>query len=245
MRRASGTAALIFAAGLGLSGCSGGKIDGRGVQQDETLLSVSATGQAETTPDMATFMVGVESIKGSAKAASTANADTMAKLVAALKTQGIPEKDIQTRNLSVNRIDYGKNRGQYAASNQVSIRVRDVKRVSAAVGAATEVGANVLNGPSLTLSDPEKARLSAYGAAYKAAKARADAYAEAAEMTVSRVLSIRDGSSQSGPPQPYYYGDAVATEQAAPRPVSASPPFQAGSNIDQVSVTVEFALDSK
>lgn len=218
--------------------CSGGKVDGRGVSRDETLLSVSATGRTETTPDMAMFSVGMESVKGSAKAATESNAETMQKLVATLKQEGIAEKDVQTQNLSVNGITYGLNKGRYAANNQDNIRVRDVKKVSATVGAATDVGGNVQNGPSLSLSDPEEAKLSAYCAAYKAAKSRAEAYTEAANMQIRRVLSIREGSAQSLP-QPYYYGDAVAPEETmAPRPVSA-PPFQAGTNIDQVSVTVD------
>ena len=233
-------AGLAFAL-LALAGCSGGKVDGRGVALDETLLSVSATGSAETTPDMASFSVGVESIRSSAKAASEANAETMQELVAVLVGQGVEQKDIQTQNLSVNRITYGSNKGQFEANNQVRVRVRDVKKVSAAVGAATDVGANVLNGPALTLSDPEKARLSAYGAAYKAARARADAYAEAAGLEVARVLSIRDGSEQ-GAPSPTYYGDSVMTEQAMAPPPVAAPPFQTGSDIDRVRVTVEFAL---
>ena len=82
----------------------------------------------------------------------------------------------------------------------------------------------------------------AFGAAYKAARARADAYAEAAGLKIDRVLSIRDGGQAGGEPQPM---DAVMTEQMAPSPVSAPPPFSAGVNASIVSVRVDFALTGK
>ncbi|MFK5073811.1 SIMPL domain-containing protein, partial [Klebsiella pneumoniae] len=73
----------------------------------------------------------------------------------------IPERDIQTRNLSVNRIDYGANKGRYEASNSVAVRVRDTRRVSEAIAAVTAAGANIVSGPNLSVADPEKANLGA------------------------------------------------------------------------------------
>jgi uncharacterized protein YggE len=171
----------------------------------------------------------------------------MDALVAALEKTGMPEKDIQTQAVSINRIDYGPKRGQYQATNQVSVRVRKVDLASAAIGAATGAGANILGGPTLSQSDPEKGKLSAYGNAYKAARARADAYANAAGMEVSRVLAIRDGGMTGGP-QPYA-SDAMA-EQASrmsPPPVSpvSAPPVRVGTDINEVTVTVDFALEEK
>jgi uncharacterized protein len=237
MRWILGLTAMVVA------GCSESRPDPRGVANDETLLSVSATGQAETRPDMASFVVGVETIRPTSREASAANAATMDRLVAALSAQGVTDKDIQTRNLSIARIEYGRNRGQFSANNQVTVRVRNVDKASAAIGAATEAGANVLEGPTLGLSNPEKARLSAYGNAYRAARARADAYANAAEMRVSRVLVIRDGGGGYSGPMPQ---DAMMAEQtAAPPPVLAGPPVRIGTDIDTVAVRVDFALEAK
>jgi uncharacterized protein len=235
---------LALAMPMLLAACSGDhdKPDPRGVDHDETLLSVSATGQAEMRPDMASFTAGMSTIRPDAKSATTANAEAMNKLVAALEKQGIQEKDIQTKNVSVNRIDWGPNKNRFEAVNQVSVRVRKVETASAAIGAATDSGANILSGPSLTQSDPEKAKLSGYGAAYKAARAKADAYAIAAGMTVSRVLTIRDGGVQNMP-MPYEYEAADSVAQTA-APVSA-PPIRTGTDIETVSVTIDFALEPK
>lgn len=232
---------LVISVSLAACGGGGGRHDPRGVDRDETLLSVSATGRSETRPDMATFSAGIETFGQSGPEASKTNEAKMNALVAALEQAGIDDKDIQTQAISISRIDWGPRRGQYQATNQVRVRVRKVDTTSTAIGAATGAGANILNGPTLGQSDPEKARLSAYGNAYKAARARADAYAAAAGMEVSRILTIRDGGSNNVPPP--YYGDAMA-EQASPAPVSA-PPVRVGTDINEVAVTVDFALEEK
>ncbi len=236
-------AVLLMLPLLALSACGGGPKDHdpRGVDHDETLLSVSATGRTETRPDMATFSAGVETIRGTSKEATAANAEQMKKVMDAVIKEGVAEKDIQTQNLSVNRIDYGKDRGRFQAINQISVRVRKLDSASAVIGAATAVGANILSGPSLTIADPEKAKLSAYGNAYKAAKARADAYAAAAGLEVSRVLAIKDGGQLNGGPAPY---EAV-TEAADASVQYDVPPINIGTNIDEVAVRVDFALEPR
>lgn len=237
-------------AALSLAACGETPYDPRGVDHEETLLSVSATGEAETRPDEARFQAGVNNWAASARAASEANAKQIREVVAALKAAGVAEKDIQTRTVSVQRIDYGERRGQYQASNIVAVTVRDVDKTGDVVTAVTEAGANIVSGPDLRMSDPEKAANSAYGAAYKAARARAEAYAEAAGMEIARVLTIRDmGGAQGGrylpgavpvaPPPPVNMG--MRTEQAS----AGDGMFMAGQTTSAVAVQVDFALVPK
>ena len=50
----------LLAAPLALAACQQPAYDPRGVDHDETLLSVSATGESEVRPDEAFFQVGVD-----------------------------------------------------------------------------------------------------------------------------------------------------------------------------------------
>jgi uncharacterized protein len=227
---------------LALTACGGGKPDQRGVGRNETLLSVSATGRSETRPDMASFSAGIETFGATGPAASSTNQERMDKLVAALEKQGVDEKDIQTKSVSITRIDWGPKKGQYQATNEVSVRVRKVDQASAAIGAATGAGANILSGPTLSQSDPEKGKLSAYGSAFKAARARADAYAEAAGMRVDRVLTIRDGGQNAAQPEYDYAAEAAPTNVSAR---TVTPPIRVGTDINEVAVSVDFALERK
>lgn len=83
--------------------------------------------------------------------------------------------------------------------------------------------------------------------AYRAARARAEAYAGAAGLEIARVLAIRD-SGDSGV-YPSYARDAAMAQTAAPPPVvapeQAPPPFSPGLNATEVRVRVDFALRPK
>lgn len=222
-----------------LAACGPRPADPRGVDHDEVLLQVVATGRADSRPDQARFTVGVQSIAPTSAAASTRNNETMNRVTTALERLGIKPDDIQTRQISLQRIEYGANKNQFQASNMVEVRVRDLKRASEAIGAATEAGGNVLSGPDMTIADPEAANRSAYAQAYKSARARAEAYAEAADMKISRVLAIRDaGGGQEPIP---YYGRAMASVEAA-QVAPASPPVRPGMTTSEVAVRVDFAL---
>ena len=226
-----------------LTACQPKPADPRGVERDEPLLSVSASGRADTRPDEARLQLGVQSQAGSAGEASRLNREKMDKVTAELARLGVKPDSIQPRNLSLSRIDYGKERGQFRAYNMVEVTLRDMAKVGDAVTAVTEAGANVLSGPDLRVSNREAANRSAYAEAYKAAKARAEAYASAADLKISRVLAIYDGGESNVPPphRRYESMDAVAQTAAPPPPVNAAP-FSPGVNTTEVSVRVDFAL---
>ncbi|WP_260482792.1 SIMPL domain-containing protein [Sphingomicrobium flavum] len=227
-----------------LAACQPAAPDPRGVDKDETLLTVSATGQSETRPDEARFSLGVETLAGSAKEASRLNAEKMERVMAALDPFDIPEDMLRTQALQLNRIDWGKDRGKYRAYNIVEVRLKAVDRAGEAVTAASDAGANVVSGPNMVVSDREAATKSAYAMAYNNARLRADAYAEAAGLRVARVLTIRD-NGQSGGYRGPYPEDMVMAESAAmaPPPVVQTAPVSPGLNRDQVSVSVAFALE--
>ncbi len=242
MRKSRIAIAGCALAALALAACNPPRPDARGIDRDEVLLQVSAIGQADTTPDQARFAVGVSSIGANAQEATAANNRKMNAVVTALKALGVEDKDVQTKQLTVSRQDGGANKGRFEANNVVEVRMRKVDQAGAAIAAATQAGANVMWGPNLSLSDPEGAGKSAYAAAYKAARARADTYAEAAGLKVARVLVIRDGGG-AAPPMPYPMAayEARMDQQAA----NAAPPVMAGTDTKQVSVSVDFALAPK
>ena len=236
---------------LALAACSPAAPDPRGVERDETLLRLSASGEAEAVPDEAFVELGVNSYAATARAAQAANTAKIEEIVKALADLGVATKDTQTRNFSLQKIDYGVNKGRYQASNILSVRMREVPRAGEAVTRATEAGANVLSGPALRIADPEKANRGAYIAAYRAARTRADAYAEAAGLKVERVLTIRDGGQYSGSGGYAQTMDAMAmtgqSANVAPPPVAPPPPpsIRPGTTITRVSVQVDFALEPK
>ena len=235
---------LLFAAA-----CDRAAPDPRGVAKNETLLVVTATGRSESRPDEARLQLGVQSDAASAGEASRLNREKMDQVTSALGRLGVKPADLQTRNLSLNRIDHGPERGRFRAYNVVEVTMRDMSKVGDAVTAVTEAGANVLSGPNLRVSNTDAANKSAYAMAYRNARGRAEAYAEAADLQIGRVLGIYDGGVV---PQTYSM-DMMAQEArgmatvapAAPPPPPQSAPFSAGTNTSEVRVRVDFALEPR
>ena len=227
--------ALLCAA---LAGCDRPPPDARGLQRDEVLVQISATGRTDARPDEARFTAGVSTVAPTAAAASTGNNEAINRVVAALRGLGIRPEDVQTRSITLNRLDYGPNRGRFEANNQIEVRIRDLAKAGQAIGAATEAGANVLSGPDLRVADPEAASRAAYAAAYLAARGRAEAYAVAAGLRIDRVLAIRDVPGDDGP----IVADQMAMNAQAAPPSVAAPPVMAGRNSSEVRIRVDFAL---
>jgi len=222
-----------------LAGCGHPQRDPRGVDHDEVLLQVQASGTADAHPDEARFSAGVSSIGATATAATEANNVHMNAVVSALGTLGVAKADIQTQQLTVSRIDWGANKNKFEANNVVSVRMRAVDKAGAAIAATTQAGANVLSGPDLRVSDAEAGSRTAYAAAFKAARARADALAGAAGLKVVRILTIRGGNNAA--PEPM----AGLMEQASDMRARAAPPVMAGTSTTQATVNVDFALAPK
>ena len=193
--------------------------------QRPAVLNLSAYGETRVAPDMATINLGVNTEAPTAAAAMQANAAQMTKVIASLKKAGIAEKDIQTSNLNLQaQYDYQQNeppklRG-YQASNQVTVTVRDLARLGAAVDATVSAGANQVNGISFGLSDPTAAENAAREKAVKALAAKANLYAAATGNRLARLASLTEGGGYSAPPPVPMYAMA-RMEKADSTPVSA------------------------
>lgn len=174
-----------------------------------TRLDVVATGEVTRVPDLARISAGVVSQAPTAVAALSANSTQMTRVLAALRRAGIAERDIQTSSVSLSpSYRYAENQPPvltgYQASNQVTIRFREIARAGAILDTLVREGANQIAGPSLEVERPGPALDEARVLALRAARARADIYAGAAGLRVARILSITEngGDYRPQPPQP-------------------------------------------
>jgi uncharacterized protein YggE len=206
-----------------------------------TRLDVVAEGEVTRTPDIATISAGVVTQAATAGVAMSENAQRMAATVAALKRAGVADRDIQTASINLSpQYRYGENKPPvltgYQASNQVSVRFRDIKRTGAILDALVTVGANQINGPSFGVDKPEDALDEARTAAVTKARARADLYARAAGLSVKRILSITESGGFVPPPYP------MPMMQMAREKAAADTPIEAGEQKLSVTVSVSFEL---
>jgi uncharacterized protein YggE len=206
-----------------------------------TRVDISATGTVSRVPDLAIISAGVVTRSATATGAIADNAARMERVRAALRRAGIEDRDIQTSSINLNP-DYRYQEGQppvltgYNASNNVSIKFRDIRRSGQILDALVAQGANQINGPSLTIDKPEAAYDEARGKAIAVGRARADLYARNLGMRVVKLLSVSE-TGGSRLPMPYMRDVAMAAQEG-----SAKTGIDPGSQDLEVTLTMSFEL---
>jgi uncharacterized protein YggE len=174
-----------------------------------TRLDISATGEVTRVPDIAIVSTGGVTKASTARAAIQQAAARMARVRTALKAAGVEDRDIQTSSLNLNpEYRYVNNQPPqltgYSASNQLTVRFRDLGNAGTIIDALVAEGANQINGPTLTIDKPEAALDEARARAVATGRARADLYARAMGLRVVRIVAISEsgGSFPVPPPMP-------------------------------------------
>ena len=163
-------------------------------------LDVTATGEVTRVPDVAIISAGVVTRSATASGAIGDAADRVQRVLTALKRAGVEERDVQTSNISLNpEYRYVENQPPqltgYTASNQLTIRFRDIRNSGKILDALVGQGANQINGPTLTIDKPEAALDEARVRAIAAGRARAELYARGLGMRVVRIVSVMPATS--------------------------------------------------
>jgi uncharacterized protein YggE len=228
----------VLAGALALAALAGG------CGRPETLLTVHANATTRTTPDLAIVTLGVTARGANARAAQEAQATRMNAVMEAVRAAGVAEEDVQTVGFSLEpQYAYPRNQAPritgYQSTNTIAIRVKDLNAISGLIDATVADGANNLHGIEFTYQDDEASRDSARAKAVETARARADAYAEAAGMRVARVLSITEPGAETPA-----WGGAYEYDMRAAGMMTAqsAAPISPGQLDNRSSVTVVFEL---
>jgi len=204
-----------------------------------TRLDISATGEVSRVPHVAIISAGVVTKAATASAALQESATRMQRVVAALKRAGVADRDIQTSNVNLNpEYRYPENQSPqltgYSASNNVTVRFRDIRTSGRILDALVGEGANQISGPNLTIDKPETALDEARTKAIAVGRERAQAYARSLGMRVTRLVAVSEASGNSIiQPMPMY-----ARAEAAQAKTTIEP----GEQKLQVTLSMTFEL---
>jgi uncharacterized protein len=203
--------------------------------------TVDVTGMADVSvaPDVADIVIGVMVQKPTVSEAQSAAATSMNAVLAAVKKNGVDDKDITTINLNLSPV-YDYNNGSAPKlvgqqfTNTVRVTVRNLKSVAAVVDDATAAGATTIGGIGFRLADPKMAQAQARALAVADAKAKADALTAAAGVSIKGVVSINETTVQTNP-VPYAF-------DAAAKAASVSTPIQSGTTDIVVQVSISYLI---
>ena len=200
----------------------------------EKLVTVTGEATVAVAPDAAMIRIGVSSQDKTAREASDANAKQMTAVLAAIKSNNIADRDIQTSRLSL-QPQYDPNKSGTArltgfqATNQVTVRIRDVGNLAAVLDSAISAGANEMSGIEFVVSDQSKLLDRARDDAIADAHRKAELYAKAAGSRLGHVVAISEEGS-APPPRP------MQTLRAGAVPISP------GEQTLRAAVTVSYEL---
>src|SRR3989338_7087271 len=181
-----------------------------------TVISVNGEGKVFAAPDIAELSFGVQTgpMRTSKEAVAKLKIN-MDAVIAAVKKEGIEEKDIRNQQLSLNPM-YDWNDGNqtlrgYEAIQTLIVKVRDLDKVGDVLSAATNAGANQVGGVNFTIDDPEALRAEARQKAIDQAEAKAEELADALGMSLGKLKGFSEGGGYA-PPMPYMARGMVAAD---------------------------------
>lgn len=202
-------------------------------------IFVSGNGVARAAPDMAIIRIGVSREARTASQAMTEASAAAAAVLDNIKANGVEDRDVQTAAINLSPVwDHSNNRRPqvrgYVASNDLSVRVRELDNLGRLLDALVADGANTMNGLRFAIAETDGLETAARADAVKDARSKAETLAAAAGVTLGPVQEIREGGAVAAP-QPMMRGAMMEAD-------AAGVPVAAGELDIRVNVTVIFAI---
>lgn len=211
--------------------------------QPPALISVTGEAHISVPPDLAQIDAGVTTDARTAREASDINNAAMGKVLLALKSAGLEEKDLQTSRLSLQpQYSQPQLSGKpgvppaitgYRASNHVTIRLYDLTKIANVIDTLVTAGANEVGGINFMVAQASKLLDDAREQAIADARRKAEIYAKAAGVTLGAPISI----SEEGAAEPLFRA-RLAGKMAAAAPV----PIAQGEETLSITVGVAWAI---
>lgn len=220
-----------------LSSCSNSNLPT--AENDGILVTGSAT--IQSSPDLATLRVGVQSFDKNVEKAVNDNNTKIESIILNLENKGLTEKDMETDQFNISpQREYRNNNPPivvgYNVSNILTVKIRNLESLGEIMQVAVGSGANTINGLSFSIEDPNPLRQKARGLAMEDALSRAEILADASGVEVGKPISIQELS---------YGGPVVKSENLAGAEfaMDARIPIQTPSEVGiQINLQVRFEI---
>lgn len=212
-----------------------------GLSEDKLQVkTVRVTGTAEikVVPDRAIIELGVEKQSASATVAKQAADAAARKILAALRADGVDDKDIQTTYLCLQpQFNYRKGMriSYFVAAQTLTVTIRDLSRLDSLLESLIQAGGNRIDSIQYETSDLRKYRDDARERAVKAAREKAGALAAAIGQEIGKAQSIEEIA------EPYGYMSNTNFEVAKMRAQSSA--TAPGEKSISAAVVVTFELN--
>jgi uncharacterized protein YggE len=197
-----------------------------GPRESPVIVTVGRS-SVKAAPDRAFVTVSTEATAPAPAAAQQKIAESMTAVRAKLKAALVPDDAVKTVAYSLQEeAEYPNGRRVlkgYRARNTIEVRVDEIGKVGAVIDAAVSAGANAVGDIRFDLKDRDAVERDALKKAVLDARARAEALASGAGVTIAAILRIDEQGLPSPIPRPapMMAMRAAAVSDAPETPVTA------------------------
>ena len=174
-------------------------------QEMQPSVNVTGEGKVIAVPDEVTVKMGVQNQGKDPKTVKSENDATVDKVLDFLLKMGIPQNQVQTEYVTLNKnYDYNTKTYNYNASQTISVQLKDLKKYDQLMSGLISSGINSFNGVNFSSSKMDVYKAEARKKAVLDAKEKAQAYAGVLGQNIGKALMISEQGSASPQPGPMY-----------------------------------------
>ena len=208
----------------------------------ERTVTISGYGKVTGNNDIAVTTIGYSNTDKDVAKAQLANKQVMDKVVADLKAMGIADKDLETDYTIYPDYNYTQTKGQeflgYKVTNSITIKIRDLSKISDVLSLAGKYGATEVGGLSFTIDDPENLKAQARDNALADAKLKAVKLANSLGVNLTGVVSYSEYEGSNA-----YYSPKVLNASDMMSAVGGGGPAVVASGSRDVEMNVTITYD--
>lgn len=206
-------------------------------------IIVHGTASITLKADYGSINLGVNTKGATVAEAQAANSETMDKVIAAIREQGVAEEDIVTNSFNVyanydyqySKLTEGESVSGYQVENMLMVTVRDLSKISKVLDAAMGAGANQSYGITFSSSKQTEAYDEAMKTAAKDGARKAELLAVTMDKTLGELVNMEEKEYSYN----LYGGSAMYKAEDA----AAGTPILAGQIVVNATVSLTYNFE--
>lgn len=171
------------------------------ISASQPMVLVTGEGVLKVVPDQVVISSRIEHDGSDAQEVKKKNDAVVDKVINFLKTEGVPEKNIKTEYVNLNKnYNYDNKTYSYVANQAISIKLEELKNYEKIMRGLLNAGLNRIDGIQFKSSEIEKYNTEARRLAVLDAKKKAGEYAAPLNQTIGKAIMINEVETNSFPP---------------------------------------------
>lgn len=166
------------------------------VSPSQSTVLVNGEGVVNVVPDQVVINSRIEHEGQDAQEVKRQNDAVVNKVIEYLKSQGIPEKNIRTAYVNLNKnYNYNDKTYSYVAYQSINVKLEDLRGYEFILSGMLEAGLNRIDGIEFQSSNMEVHKKEARRKAMHNARSKAEEYAGAINQNIGKAVSISEVES--------------------------------------------------